>query len=86
MQQAISNIVEFHTRAMKKHFKEKVNNITSMNSSILEFMYKELTLGGSKETNPAMQERLRIISLDNTNLLADLRHDNPGRVTLSLRN
>lgn len=79
MQQARSNMVEFHTRAMKKHFKEKMNNITSMNPSILEFMYKELTLDRSKETNPAMQERLRIISLGNTNLLADLRHANPGR-------
>lgn len=56
-----------------------MNNITSMNPSILEFMYKELTLDGSKETNPAMQERLRIISLGKTNLLADLRHANSGR-------
>jgi hypothetical protein len=79
MQKSRHRMVEFHTRAMKKHFQEKVNNVTSLNPSILEFIYKELTNDGSRATNPVMHERLRLISLGNVELLADLRSCNPGR-------
>lgn len=64
---------------MKKTFKEKINNITSLSPSVIEYIYKELAFDGSQTTNPVMQERLRLISLGHTDLIADLRHTNPGR-------
>lgn len=50
-----------------------------MSPSVIEYIYKELAFDGSQTTNPVMQERLRLISLGHTDLIADLRHTNPGR-------
>lgn len=41
LQTARSEIQEFHTREMKKTFKEKINNITSLSPSVIEYIYKE---------------------------------------------
>ncbi|XP_062616566.1 uncharacterized protein LOC134278262 [Saccostrea cucullata] len=79
LQTARSEMQEYHTREMKKGFKEKINNITTLSPSVVEYIYKELAFDGSQTTNPIMQERLRLISLGHTDLIADLRHTNPGR-------
>lgn len=84
LQTARSEIQEFHTREMKKTFKEKINNIISLSPSVIEYIYKELAFDGSQTTNPVMQERLRLISLGHRDLIADLRHTTPGRTTRSL--
>ena len=79
VQKVRPKLLEVHTREMKRTFKDKMSNITSLSPSILEFIYKELALDGGQATNPVMQERLRLISLGHTDLIADLRHTNPGR-------
>lgn len=79
VQRARPNLLEIHTREMKRAFKDRISNITSLSPSVLEFIYKELAIDGSQATNPVMQERLRLISLGHTDLIADLRHTNPGR-------
>ena len=70
---------EYHTRAQRKMFKDKINNIVKLSPAVLDFIYKELALDTSVANHPATQERLRLISLGNTGLIADLRHLNPGR-------
>ena len=70
---------EYHTRAMKRSFKEKINNISKISPSVLDLIYKELTLDAATAAHPDIQERLRLISLGETDLIADLRHLNPGR-------
>ena len=70
---------EYHTRAQRKMFKDKMNNIVKLSPAVLDFIYKELALDASVANHPATQERLRLISLGNTVLIADLRHLNPGR-------
>ncbi|XP_033753308.1 uncharacterized protein LOC117336780 [Pecten maximus] len=70
---------EFHTRSMKRAFKNKINNIAHVSPMILNFIYKELTMDATTAEHPDTQERLRLISLGETDLIADLRHCNPGR-------
>ena len=70
---------EYHTRAMKRSFKEKINNISKISPSVLDLIYKELTLDAATAAHPDIQERLCLISLGETDLIADLRHLNPGR-------
>lgn len=64
---------------MRRAFKEKVNNITRISPAVLDMIYKELTLDASTAAHLDTQERLRLISLGETELIADLRHINPGR-------
>lgn len=64
---------------MRRAFKEKVNNITRISPAVLDMIYKELTLDATTAAHPDTQERLRLISLGETELIADLRHINPGR-------
>lgn len=42
-------------------------------------IYKELTMDAAVAAHPVTQERLRMIFLGNTGLVADLRTLNPGR-------
>ena len=79
LQEVRPHLQEVHTRMQKKLFKEKISNIANIQPSVTEFIYKELALDGSQATNPALQERLRLIFLGDSDLLADLRHSNPGR-------
>lgn len=64
---------------MRRAFKEKVNNFTRISPAVLDMIYKELTLDAATSAHPDTQERLRLISLGETELIADLRHINPGR-------
>lgn len=72
-------LLEFHTRAQKQAFKEKLRNIVNLSGSVVEFIYKELALDASVAAHPVTHERLRLISLGDTGFIADLRHLNPGR-------
>lgn len=70
---------EYHTGAQRTQFRDKLNNIAKLSPALLEFINKELAMDNSVASHPATQERLRLISLGNTSLIADLRHLNPGR-------
>ena len=69
----------YHTRAMKRNFKEKLSLIASVKPHIIDFVYKELALDASSASNPIMQQRIKMISLGETGLVADLRELNTGR-------
>ena len=70
---------EYHTRCQKKQFREKILNITNMKPGIIDYIYKELALDASVANNPEMQQRLRMISLGETGLVADMRELNTGK-------
>ena len=72
---------EIHTRFMKAQFKRRVANVASVKPSLLDLIYKELTLDSSSASHPDMQQRLRLIFQGETGLIPDLRHINPGRPT-----
>jgi len=46
---------------------------------VLDLIHKELTINASTADHPDTQERLRLISLGETDLIGDLRHCNPER-------
>lgn len=69
---------------MRRAFKEKVNNFTRISPAVLDMIYKELTLDAATSAHPDTQERLRLIFLGETELIADLRHINPGGHLTSL--
>ncbi|XP_053389760.1 uncharacterized protein LOC128552729 [Mercenaria mercenaria] len=70
---------EYHTRAMKREFRQKMNLIAKIQPGVLDFVYKELALDASVATNPEMQQRIKLISLGESGLVADLRELNTGR-------
>ena len=69
----------FHTHQMKKSFKCKVQNVTTLSPSIVDLIYKELALDSSAAFHPDTQQRLKLIFLGETALMTDLRKLNPGR-------
>ena len=79
LQRVRPNLIENHTRAQRKIFKAKLSSLANISPAVCDFIYKELTMDGVTATHPITQERLRLISLGHTGLIADLRHLNPGR-------
>ena len=80
LQKVWPNLLERHSRAQRRVFKRKLFAVTILApGSLSDFIYKELTLDGAAAAHPITQERLRLISLGHTGLIADLRHLNPGR-------
>lgn len=75
-----SELPEFHTRTMKRSFKEKFGHISKVTQGALESVYKELSLDKSARTMPEIHERVRLILLGETGLLTDMRVTNtrPG--------
>jgi hypothetical protein len=69
----------FHTRAMKQSFKRKVQNLASIQPSVLDFLYKEIGWDASVADNPEMYQRLQLIFSGECGIVADLRTLNPGR-------
>ena len=69
---------EYHTRAQKRAFKEKLKNGATVSPSVVNLLFYELTLDASTASHPDMQQRLHLIFLGEHGLLADLRHLNPG--------
>ena len=72
---------EFHTRTMKRNFKQQLANIASISPSAAEFIYQNLAIDSSVASHPDTQQRLRLIFLGETGLLVDLRKLNAGRPT-----
>ena len=70
---------EYHTRCQRQVFKAKLKNVVRVLPSVADLIYKELTLDASAATHPETQERLQLIFLGESDLIADLRHLNPGR-------
>ena len=79
LQKCRPNLQEFHTRAQRRLFKEKLKNVASVLPTVSDLIYKELTLDATVAAHPVTQERLRLIFLGNTGLVRDLRSLNPGR-------
>ncbi|WAQ96968.1 hypothetical protein MAR_029658 [Mya arenaria] len=77
--QVQNKLPEFHTRYQKRYFKQKLSNIATLKPSVVDFIYKELALDASQVSNPEMEQRLRLIALGETGLIADLRDMNFGR-------
>lgn len=75
----VERLPEYHTRFQKQYFKQKLSNIATIKPSLVDFIYKELALNASQVSNPEMQQRLRMISLGETGLIAELRKLNVGR-------
>lgn len=61
LQRIRPQLKEFHTRAQKAAFKEKVNNKTQISPAVREFIYRYLTGDSSAPFHPVMQQRLRLI-------------------------
>lgn len=73
------NLKEYHTRAQRRLFKEKLKNVASVLPSVANLIYQELALNFSAAEHPVTQERLRLIFLGQNDLIPDLRVLNPGR-------
>ncbi|WAQ93813.1 LOW QUALITY PROTEIN: hypothetical protein MAR_006284 [Mya arenaria] len=61
-----NTLPEYHTRAMKREFRPKISLIAKIQPGILDFVYKELALAASVSSNPEMQQRIKLISLGET--------------------
>ena len=72
---------EFHTRAQRYYFKERLANVAKVLPSVADMIYTELCLDNTKAAHPETQHRLRLIFLGEHDLLTDLRHLNAGRPT-----
>lgn len=79
LQRITSNLKEVHTRAQRAEFDSMVNNIAHISPAVKTFIYRTLTNDASAPSNPVMEERLRLISLGNTDIIDGLRHLNTGR-------
>ena len=70
---------EYCTRCHQQVFKAKLKNVAQVLPSVADLLYKELTLDASAAAHSGTQERLRLIFLGESDLIADLRHLNPGQ-------
>ena len=70
---------EYHTRAQKKDFKKKVSNVASIQKSLLDVIYRELSLDASVTSHPDTAARIYAMFLGEEGLVADMRARNPGR-------
>ena len=70
---------EFHTRAQRNEFKQKIKNVAKINSTLLDIIYKELALDASFANHPDTETRINAMLLGATGLVADLRSLNSGR-------
>ena len=73
------NLKEIHTRAMKRQFKNTIQNVASIQPAILDFVYAELSMDRSAPLHPDIQQRIRMMVQGEPGLIADMRHLNPGR-------
>ena len=61
---------ECHTRAQKNEFKRKVQNVSSIQPSLLEMLYQELCLDSSTANHPDTTQRIRAMFLGAPGLVA----------------
>jgi len=73
------SLPEYHTRQMKREFKARCQYLAAASPAFLDGIYRELTSDASTASGPDVQERIRLILLGETGLLADLRSLNSGR-------
>ena len=73
------HLPEFHTRQMKREFKKRCAGLAKVTPAFLDAIYHELTMDASAASSPDVQERIRLILLGETGLVADLRTMNAGR-------
>ena len=76
VQDSAPKLNEFHTRARRREFKEKLSNIVSVSPAVRDYFYKEMTMDASADTNPVMQERVRLMALGEHGIIQDLRTNN----------
>ena len=73
----INSFSFYESTVQKKSSKHRI----IVKPSLIDLIYKELTLDSSSETHSDMQQRLRLIFQGETGLIPDLRHISPGRPT-----
>jgi hypothetical protein len=73
------SLPEYHTRQMKREFKARCARLAKVTPAFLDCIYRELTMDASAANRPDVQERIRLILLGETGLVADLRSLNTGR-------
>ena len=73
------SLPEYHTRQMKREFKARCTGLATVTPAFLDGIYRELTMDASAACRPDVQERIRLILLGETGLVADLRSLNTGR-------
>lgn len=79
LQKMKQNFKEYHTRAEKRQFKKSVQDLCSVNGSVLEEIYRLLALDASASSHPVTGQRIQAIMEGESGLIADMRHLNPGR-------
>ena len=72
-------LMECHTSAQKSDFKNRITNIASIQSALLEMIYQELVLDSSTANHPDTVQRNCSMFLGAKGLVANFRHLNPGR-------
>ena len=70
---------EFHTRAQRRQFKRRMENVAKVNPTLLDVIYKELALDATVANHPETETRIHAMVLGASGLVADLRSLNPGR-------
>lgn len=80
-----STIPVYHTRAMRREFKEKFRGISQVSTVVLDEMYRTLTSDATAVANPAIRRRL-VLFLDadydytsDESVVIDLRRLNEGK-------
>lgn len=76
----------FHTRSMRRSFREKCNNLSKMTPSVPDFIYKALALDSTTAYHKDMEERICLVFLVDHGIIQDLRHLNVRRPTKTFDN
>ena len=70
---------EFHTRAQRRQFKRRIENVGKVDPTLLDVIYKEFALDATVANHPETETRIHAMVLGAPGLVADLRSLNPGR-------
>lgn len=87
IEQIKQTIPTYHTRALRREFKEKFNRIAKVPPVVLAEMYRTLTSDATAVPNPSIAERLRQFIeadydyLSDESVVVDLRQLNEGKIS-----
>jgi hypothetical protein len=73
LQQIRPQLREYHTKAQRRLFAKQLQNLAKVSPAVTSFIYSHLTLDATETLNSDVRERLRLIFLGNTELIADMR-------------
>ena len=69
---------ECHTRDQRNEFKRKVQYVVTIQRSVLEMIYPELSLDSYVGNHSNLVQRIRAMFLGAPNTVVDLRHLSPS--------